>query len=163
VTVVGVVADEKQDGLASPVQPEVYSPFARNATNDMTFVVRSYGPPETLTGLARQVVHGVDKDLVLTNVNTLNDIVYGSMKNERFRTTLVAGFGNGALSPAQYRFSRSSDYIQRASSDACSTRPRGGIGSDVVAQPPRKISIRACRRRQSTLISSLGSFCQPRK
>jgi predicted permease len=97
VTMVGVVADEKQDGLASPVQPEVYSPFARNATNDMTFVVRSYGPPETLTGLARQVVHGVDKDLVLTNVNTLNDIVYGSMKNERFRTTLLAGFAGVAL------------------------------------------------------------------
>jgi putative ABC transport system permease protein len=97
VTVVGVVADEKQDGLAAPVQPEVYSPLARNATGDMTFVVRSYGPPEALTGLAREVVHGVDKDLVLTNVTTLNDIVYGSVKNERFRTTLLAGFAGVAL------------------------------------------------------------------
>jgi len=97
VTVVGVVADEKQDGLAAPVQPEVYSPLARNATSDMTFVVRSYGPPEALIGHARQVVHGVDKDLVLTNVTTLNDIVYGSVKNERFRTTLLAGFAGVAL------------------------------------------------------------------
>jgi putative ABC transport system permease protein len=97
VTVVGVVSDEKQDGLASPVQPEVYSPLARNATNEMTFVVRSYGPPEALAGLVRQVVHGVDKDLVLTNVNTLNDIVFGSVKNERFRTTLLAGFAGVAL------------------------------------------------------------------
>lgn len=97
VTVVGVVADEKQDGLASLVQPEVYSPLARNATNEMTFVVRSYGSPEALAGLARQVVHGVDKNLVLTNVNTLNDIVFGSVKNERFRTTLLAGFAGVAL------------------------------------------------------------------
>ena len=97
VTVVGVVADEKQDGLAAPVQPEVYSPLARNASNDMTFVIRSYGSPEALIGMARQVVHGVDKDLVLTNVSTLSDIVYGSVKNERFRTSLLAGFAGAAL------------------------------------------------------------------
>ncbi len=97
VTVVGVVADEKQDGLAVTVQPEVYSPLARNATTDMTFVIRSSGPPEAVTGLARQAVHGVDKDLVLTDVTTLSDIVYGSAKNERFRTTLLAGFAGVAL------------------------------------------------------------------
>jgi putative ABC transport system permease protein len=97
VTVVGVVADEKQDGLAVPVQPEVYSPLARNQTSDMTFVIRSSGPPEALTGLARQAVHSVDKDLVLTDVTTLGDIVYGSVKNERFRTTLLAGFAGAAL------------------------------------------------------------------
>jgi predicted permease len=97
VTVVGVVADEKQDGLAVPVQPEVYSPLARNASNSMTFVMRSAGSPEALTGLARLAVHGVDKDLVLTDVSTLNEIVYGSVKNERFRTTLLAGFAGVAL------------------------------------------------------------------
>jgi putative ABC transport system permease protein len=97
VVVVGVVADEKQDGLAAPVQPEVYSPLARNATTDMTFVIRSSGPPEGLTALARQVVHRVDKDLVLTDVTTLSDIVYGSVKNERFRTRLLTGFAGVAL------------------------------------------------------------------
>jgi putative ABC transport system permease protein len=94
---VGVVADQKQDGLAVPVQPEVYSPLARNATSNMTFVIRSSGTPEALTGLARQVVHGVDKDLVLTDVTTLSDLVYGSVRNERFRTTLLAAFAGVAL------------------------------------------------------------------
>ncbi len=97
VTIVGVVGDEKQDGLAAAVQPEVYSPLAKNATTDMTFVLRSSAPPEALTALARQVVRGVDKNLVLTDVRTLNDIVYGSVKNERFRTTLLAGFAGVAL------------------------------------------------------------------
>jgi putative ABC transport system permease protein len=97
VTIVGVVADQKQDGLAVPVQPEVYSPLARNATSNMTFVIRSSASPEALTGLARQVVHGVDKDLVLTDVTTLSDLVYGSVRNERFRTTLLAAFAGVAL------------------------------------------------------------------
>lgn len=97
VTVVGVVADEKQDGLAAPVQPEEYTPLAREASNKMTFVVRSSAPPEALAAMARQAVHGVDKDLVLIDVNTLSEIVSGSVKNERFRTMLLAGFAGVAL------------------------------------------------------------------
>ena len=97
VTIVGVVADEKQDGLAAAVQPEVYSPLGKNTTNEMTFVIRSSGSPAALTATARQVVQSVDKNLVLTDVATLEDIVYGSVKTERFRTTLLAGFAGVAL------------------------------------------------------------------
>ncbi len=97
VTIVGVVADEKQDGLAAQVQPEVYSPLGKNATSEMTFVIRSTGSPAALTATARQVVQSVDKNLVLTDVATLEDIVYGSVKTERFRTTLLAGFAGVAL------------------------------------------------------------------
>jgi len=39
----------------------------------------------------------VDKDLVLTDVTTLSDLVYGSVRNERFRTTLLAAFAGVAL------------------------------------------------------------------
>ena len=96
-TVVGVVGDEKQDGLAAAVQPEVYAPFAPNASSQMTFVMRTSGRPEGLASLARQVVHDIDKDLALTDVSSLREIVYGSVKNERFRTTLLAGFAAVAL------------------------------------------------------------------
>jgi putative ABC transport system permease protein len=97
VTVVGVVADIKQEGLSKPVQPEVYVPFSREFSNSATFVVRSFGPPEAVVSAARDIVHQVDKDLTLIDVRTLNDAVHESTKGERFRTSVLAGFAVAAL------------------------------------------------------------------
>jgi putative ABC transport system permease protein len=46
---------------------------------------------------ARAQVHAVDKDLALTQVGTLEDVVDSSMAGARFRTTLLAAFAGIAL------------------------------------------------------------------
>jgi len=97
VTVVGVVADEKQDGLGAAVRPEVYVPFAGNVQNSVTFVVRSAEGPAEAAARARREVHAVDKDLALADIMTLQDLVHGSVKEERFRTLLLSGFAAMAL------------------------------------------------------------------
>lgn len=97
VTVVGVVADFKQEGLSKPVQPEVYVPFSQDVSSSATFIVRSFGPPEAIASVARDIVHQVDKDLTLIDVRTVADAVHESTKGERFRSSVLAGFAVIAL------------------------------------------------------------------
>jgi len=96
-TVVGVVADEKQDGMGVPVVPEVYVPLVQETQNSVSFVVRSAEDPAAMAAFAREQVHAVDKDLALTDVMTMKDLVHGSVKEERFRTSLLSGFAVMAL------------------------------------------------------------------
>jgi hypothetical protein len=53
-TIVGVVADEKQDALAAPVQPEVYSPHTQDARSQMSLIVRTAVPPASVLPLIRR-------------------------------------------------------------------------------------------------------------
>ncbi|OLB62724.1 MAG: hypothetical protein AUI11_04390 [Acidobacteria bacterium 13_2_20CM_2_66_4] len=78
ITIVGVVADAKQDGMDKPARPEVYVPFAANAQNPATFVVRSDVDATPMVAAARQTVRAIDRDLLLTEVTTLDGLVRDS-------------------------------------------------------------------------------------
>ena len=97
VTIVGVVADEKQDGLDRPVEPTEYSNLGQRMQNPLTFVVRTTAVPKAAVARARSRVAAVDKDLALTQIATLEDLVDGSMTDARFRTTLLMAFAGLAL------------------------------------------------------------------
>jgi putative ABC transport system permease protein len=97
VTIVGIVADEKQDGLDQPAQPTAYSSIAQQVLNPMTFVVRTSLATAAAVALARRQVAAVDKDLALTDVTTLRAVVDESIGGHRFRTTLVSAFAGVAL------------------------------------------------------------------
>jgi len=97
VTIVGVVADMKQDRLDAAVQPEVFVPLADNTQNGITFVVRAVGSTDAVLAAARARVREVDKDLVLTDVTTLGELVQASVGDQRFRTSLLSGFAAVAL------------------------------------------------------------------
>jgi putative ABC transport system permease protein len=97
IEIVGVVADEKQDGMDRAAEPTAYSSIAQRLQNPLTFVVRAAQNPDAVVGLARRTVAAVDKDLAITNVTTLKDVVDGSMEGHRFRTTLLSVFAGIAL------------------------------------------------------------------
>lgn len=97
VEIVGVVDNEKQDGLDKPAEPTAYSAIAQGQQNPLTFVVRSTQDPEAVVAMARRTVAAVDKDLALTSVATLESVVDGSMEGYRFRTALLSGFAAIAL------------------------------------------------------------------
>jgi len=96
-TIVGIVADDKQDAMDKPARPEVFVSMTQNPQNPMTFVVRSTRDTESTVAAVRDQVHAVDKDLVLTDVAALTDVVQAAMANERFRTTLLSAFAGVAL------------------------------------------------------------------
>jgi putative ABC transport system permease protein len=97
VTVVGVVADARQDGLDAPVQPEAWTPLRQQAIAGINFVLRGDGDPAALIAAARHEVRAVDKDLVLTSVTPLHDLLRDSAGGQRFRTTLLTAFAGIAL------------------------------------------------------------------
>jgi len=97
VTIVGVVADQKQDALDVDVQPEVYTPIAQRMQNPMTFIVRSPLEPETVMAGVRSQIAAVDRDLALSDVTTLDRLVDESLADHRFRTLLLSAFAAVAL------------------------------------------------------------------
>jgi putative ABC transport system permease protein len=97
VSIVGVVADIKQDGLDEPVVPEVYVPLAQEVQNPLTFVARTGLEPGTAIAAARAAVRSFDKDLAITDARPLESIVEATLDSQRFRTWLLGGFAGLAL------------------------------------------------------------------
>jgi putative ABC transport system permease protein len=97
VTIVGVVADEKQDGLDQPARPQAYSTIRQRMQNPLTFVVRSTLDEVSVVAAARREVQAVDRDLALTTVAPMRAVVDESMGDHRFRTVLLAAFAGVAV------------------------------------------------------------------
>jgi putative ABC transport system permease protein len=97
VTIIGVVADEKQDGLDKPAQPQAYSTIRQRMQNPLTFVVRSTLDDGNVAAVARREIQAVDRDLALTAVATMRTVVDESMGDYRFRTALLTVFAGIAL------------------------------------------------------------------
>ncbi len=97
ITIVGVVADERQDGMDKVPQPVAYQGIAQAMQNPLTFVVRTTLEPDAMIAAARDLVWGVDKDLALTSVTTLKAVVDESLGDHRFRAALLSIFAGVAL------------------------------------------------------------------
>jgi putative ABC transport system permease protein len=95
--VIGVVADEKQDGLDQPALPQAYSSIRQRMQNPLTFAVRSTLADAIVAAAARREVQAVDRDLALTSVATMQAVVDESMGDHRFRTVLLSAFAGVAL------------------------------------------------------------------
>src|SRR5207249_3999709 len=59
-TVVGVLADMKNENLAQPPRPEIYYPYAQFPTRGLSVMVRTAVPPMTLAQTARREIWNVD-------------------------------------------------------------------------------------------------------
>ena len=97
VRIVGVVADEKQDGLDQNARPLAYSSITQQVQNPLTFVVRTPMAADAVAASIRREVQAVDKNLALTSVETMDDVVDESMDGYRFRTALLSSFAIIAL------------------------------------------------------------------
>ena len=97
ITIVGVVGDEKQDGMDKAARPVAYQGIAQAMQNPLTFVVRTTIEPDSAIAAARQQIRSVDKDLALTAVTTLEAVVAESFGDHRFRTMLLSAFAGVAL------------------------------------------------------------------
>jgi predicted permease len=99
-TIVGVVGDEKQEGLGVRTRAQIYHAMAQNAQSDMAVVVRSAGDPTTLAGGIREQIRELDSSLPPFNVKTMRDVMYGSLARDRFNAVLLLLFGGIALTLA---------------------------------------------------------------
>ena len=99
-TVIGVVQDEKQDGLGEPVQPEVYGTHRQNATSTLAIAVRASAPPSSVIPQIRAELRALDPSVAMFDVRTMEEVVDASVAKERFTSWLVALFAILALTIA---------------------------------------------------------------
>jgi putative ABC transport system permease protein len=90
--IVGVVADVRYNGLATPVEPTLYYPFAQDPFLGMEMFVRAAGDPMRLIPSIRAAVLELDPELPLTRVTAVSADVAKSIAGQRFNTALLALF-----------------------------------------------------------------------
>ena len=109
-TVVGEVANAKVYGPDTSATAEFYQPVAQVdkdlggpfSPNDMwgnsgNIVVRSTLPPEQIENSLRTVVHSIDPQLPLTQVQTMEEVVSQSEAPRRFNTLVISSFAAAAV------------------------------------------------------------------
>ena len=96
-TVVGVVSDVRQSGLAGDVLPEVYSPELEDVGGDLSFVIRATGEPTSLISAVRATVAEVEPNQALHNVMTMEQRLANTTTSRRLNTVLLGSFAGVAL------------------------------------------------------------------
>jgi predicted permease len=98
VRVVGVVGDVRQQALDQDVQPELYVTAQEwSWPVSLWLAVRVDGDPLALAPAVRAAVWDVDRDVPISSVQTLEDVMARSAGNRRFLAFLLGGLGALAL------------------------------------------------------------------
>ncbi|CAN5539433.1 ABC transporter permease [soil metagenome] len=97
ITVVGVVGNVKQQGLAAETESEIYRPFAQEPTAAMTLVMRTTTDPGTLVANLRSALAAVDPDVPVSEIRTMEQVISQAVTTPRFTMLLLAVFAALAL------------------------------------------------------------------
>ena len=96
-TVVGVVNDVRQKGLARDVMLEVYTPVLDDIGDEMSFVIRTSGAPAHLISAVRATLTEVEPNQALHNVMTMEQRLANTTTSRRLNTALLGSFAAVAL------------------------------------------------------------------
>ncbi|HJZ80004.1 MAG TPA: FtsX-like permease family protein, partial [Pyrinomonadaceae bacterium] len=103
-TIIGEVADSKNDGLVKEIRPQTYESYlqmddlsVRTRGKSMVLAVRSVGRPDTLRSGLRGAIARLDPELPVTNLETTRATVEESLGPESFQTWLVSAFAALAM------------------------------------------------------------------
>jgi len=95
--IVGVIADERTSTLEGTVRPGVYVPIEQSPSTSVNVVVRSAIEPASLSRAITEAVHEVNRNQVVSDIRTLEEMKSTSVASTRLRTTLLAVFAALAL------------------------------------------------------------------
>jgi len=108
ITVIGVVSDVHHRGLDAVPRPEMYRPHTQfryggtdaPAVSTLTWVVRTTGDPRAAISYTRAAVQGVDANLGISDVATMDQVLADSTSDRRLNLMLFALLGGLALALA---------------------------------------------------------------
>jgi predicted lysophospholipase L1 biosynthesis ABC-type transport system permease subunit len=93
IEIVGVVRDSHYSGVKQEPPPVYYTPWRQDdQLNDLSFYVRSAVAPGGTIAQIRRVMHGLDPDLPVEDLRTLDDQVRINIRNDRLVLQLAAAF-----------------------------------------------------------------------
>jgi putative ABC transport system permease protein len=96
-TVVGVVEDVKQAGLDAPRTMQIYLPQSQTRNGVMTLVVRTQSDPLRSVPDVRGQIVALDKELAVSDVSSMDEVLSASVSGRRFTTVLLSLFGGLGL------------------------------------------------------------------
>jgi putative ABC transport system permease protein len=103
VTVVGIVADVRHNGITEVIKEKFYVPHRQwhvstgNPIRSMALVVKTATDPITLVGPIRQEIRTLDVTLPVANVQAMDDVVGATLSSPRFTGFLLVTFAGIAL------------------------------------------------------------------
>ncbi|MGB7282094.1 MAG: ABC transporter permease [Candidatus Acidiferrum sp.] len=95
--IVGIVGDVRDESLGQNPGPMMYVPFDQVPLWGANVVVKSSLSVSHVAATIRDQVHKIDKDLPVTDVATMPEILDASLDQPRFRTFLLGLFAAMAL------------------------------------------------------------------
>jgi putative ABC transport system permease protein len=97
-TVVGIVGDVKQGPLETAADAHTYEPYAQlGVPLSLRVAVRGQADPAGLAADIRAVVRGLDPQLALGSVRTMDEVISQSRASRRFSLVLLGSFAALAL------------------------------------------------------------------
>jgi predicted permease len=96
-TIVGVVGSVRHLGLDVEPRPEIYYHTNTNPPFGPVVVIRTTGDPQRVISIARAKVRELDRDVPISNVSTMEQLVTQSVAQRRFGMFLVGIFAVLAL------------------------------------------------------------------
>jgi predicted permease len=95
--IIGIVGNVKRGALNEASEPDLFLPYQQEFVGDLTLVLRTQGPPASVLGKAREVVHSMDASVPLYDVKTMDQYVGESVARPRFNMILLVIFAALAL------------------------------------------------------------------
>ncbi|HEV2883525.1 MAG TPA: FtsX-like permease family protein, partial [Pyrinomonadaceae bacterium] len=100
IEVVGVVTDQRQDGLEKSPRSEFFVPYAQAPSGSTIFVVRTKGDPNALLQSLKARIWESNKTQPFYAVTTMDQLVSNSLKARRFNLLLLGALAVLALTLA---------------------------------------------------------------
>jgi len=100
--IVGVVKDSKYQTVSEGPTPFLYLPVAQNHETGMTLLVRSSGEPASIASAIRGEIQSLEKNLPVTGIRPMTELINGSLYAPRMGAILIAIFGAIALVLASF-------------------------------------------------------------
>lgn len=97
VTVVGVVGDMRRDGREHDPFPQVFVPFAQSPSRGADAVILTRTPPLALAASIRQAIAGINPNVPVYRISTLEQRIDAFLTARRFQVTLLSCFAVAAL------------------------------------------------------------------
>jgi putative ABC transport system permease protein len=89
VEIVGICGDVNQEKVVGEDWPMAYLPYTQSPPASIVAVMRTAGEPESIAGAAREAIHRLDADQVVTEQRTMQDVMDRAVAEPRFDTTVL--------------------------------------------------------------------------
>ena len=93
IEIIGLVKDAKYSEVKDPVPPLFFQPYRQDErVGSLTFYVRTSGAPEQVIQTIQRLVAGIDSNLPVENLRTMEQQVRDNVFLDRMISTMSAGF-----------------------------------------------------------------------